>query len=867
MLITWTEPVSGAFVSGGTGLKPVCSQPGTYILNITNLDNGCYDQTQVTVLQDIAPPPADAGLANVLTCSVQTLTLGSATNPTGNNHTFAWTTANGHFVSGQNAASPVVDKPGAYHLLVTNLTNGCTAVDSVSIDQNIVAPAAWAGPGFELNCISKTYVLKATATSSPTIGYNWTTVGGHFTGSNLVLNPEVDAAGTYNLLVTDNANGCTAASSVVITQSADVPTADAGLPATLTCAITSVALNGAGSSSGPTISYNWTTTNGQILLGGTTLTPTVGAPGTYVLEVTNSANICTSVSQVIVDQNLVPPVADAGPVQTLTCQTTSLALSATGSSPLGGAVNFAWTGVSIVSGANTANPVVSQPGWYNVVVTSQLNGCTSADSTEVLADVNLPTAAIATPVVLTCLVKQATLDASAGTTTGPTITYSWSTTNGSFLTQTGLKAVVNKPGNYQLLVNNSATGCSATANVAALEDVAPPAVEAGPSQVISCTVPSLSLNGTGSAVGPNFTYQWTTSGTGKIESGATTLFPVVSAPGDYTLEVTNTTTGCKSSDVVKITPDQSYPVAVVAQPTVLTCANKFSLLDGSASSTGPNFPFSWSTLNGHFSQNQNTLSPSVDQPGTYTLLITNSTNGCTLATSVTVSQNIEPPVVDAGQGFELNCSVEKGPLTGTVVPSQVILNWTATGGSFVAPTDKLTTSVNKAATYKLTATRIDNGCTASDIVTVTEETNKPTGIAVDLTYPRCDGDVGKIVFTKVNGGIGPYQYSIDGGAHFFTEQEFNSIEPGGYQLLIVDAKGCEWAQPLDVPAPLVPTAGLDAEIKLELGDSIRLNVDIGNFPISLIDSVSWNPLKGLYFKSNKIIDRLRPCEAAGEHDL
>mgnify|MGYP000971955189 CR=1 FL=1 len=135
---------------------------------------------------------------------------------------------------------------------------------------------------------------------------------------------------------------------------------------------------------------------------------------------------------------------------------------------------------------------------------------------------------------------------------------------------------------------------------------------------------------------------------------------------------------------------------------------------------------------------------------------------------------------------------------------------------------------------------------------------RATGLDVDLTYPRCDGNVGKIVISKIQGGIGPFMYSIDGGDHFFTENEFKNIKPGVYQLLIVDSKGCEWMEPLDVPAPLQPTVTLEPEIKLELGDSLTLSANLGSFPIDLVDSIIWRPLTGLTFKSNKIIDMLHP---------
>ncbi|MEK7258094.1 MAG: hypothetical protein AAB316_25275, partial [Bacteroidota bacterium] len=71
---------------------------------------------------------------------------------------------------------------------------------------------------------------------------------------------------------------------------------------------------------------------GNIVSGATTLTPTIDAPGTYVLLVTDTTNGCTASDQATVeDFTALPTVAIAEP-ETLTCLAPNIMLDASNSS-------------------------------------------------------------------------------------------------------------------------------------------------------------------------------------------------------------------------------------------------------------------------------------------------------------------------------------------------------------------------------------------------------------------------------------------------------------------------------------------------------------------------------------------------------
>ncbi|MGI9530684.1 MAG: hypothetical protein ACR2MV_03395, partial [Lutimonas sp.] len=98
------------------------------------------------------------------------------------------------------------------------------------------------------------------------------------------------------------------------------------------------------------------------------------------------------------------PNADAGATAELNCLVTSLNLAGTSSTP---GATFAWTTTgtgNIVSGANTATPLVDGPGTYTLTVTDPGSGCIAIDTVIVtfLADTINPTASNPAPIDVQC---------------------------------------------------------------------------------------------------------------------------------------------------------------------------------------------------------------------------------------------------------------------------------------------------------------------------------------------------------------------------------------------------------------------------------------------------------------------------------
>ena len=90
------------------------------------------------------------------------------------------------------------------------MTNGCTATDFALVTRNVTPPNVSAGADMVLTCTT-TQINLAGSSSTAGATFAWVASnGGHIVSGSTTATPLVDAAGTYELTVTDPTNGCTA---------------------------------------------------------------------------------------------------------------------------------------------------------------------------------------------------------------------------------------------------------------------------------------------------------------------------------------------------------------------------------------------------------------------------------------------------------------------------------------------------------------------------------------------------------------------------------------------------------------------------------------------------------------------------------
>ncbi|MEQ1746820.1 MAG: PKD domain-containing protein, partial [Saprospiraceae bacterium] len=384
----WTAQNGGNIIAGANFQSAAANAPGTYILTVTNTTNGCTAADTVLVVPDLTPPVVAIDTPGIFNCAADTLNLSGSVNV--NTVQTTWLTTNGGAFSGDsNLLQIAALAPGTYILTALDTTNFCFGSDTVSVAIDTIPPVALAAPPGMITCQSPSIALSGNGSSQGQgLTYLWTTAGGNIVSGDTTLAPVVNAAGAYTLLVTNTANGCTADSTVLVTADADAIVAVANAPDTLTCTVLSVSLNANGSSPIPGLTFAWTTANGLLLGGTDTPTPTAGAPGTYLLLLTNPANGCTASDQAIVLQNTTPPNIAIAQPDTLTCANPTLVLTGQNNGP-SGSFAYLWTaagGGNILVGETTLSPTVNAAGTYTLAATDLVNGCTATVSAQVTVE-------------------------------------------------------------------------------------------------------------------------------------------------------------------------------------------------------------------------------------------------------------------------------------------------------------------------------------------------------------------------------------------------------------------------------------------------------------------------------------------------
>ena len=797
---SWSTVAPGGQLIGNTNsATATVGAPGTYRLLVTNPANGCTATDVVTVSEDKTLPTAQIAAPGLLTCTLGQITLNAAGSSAGANFSANWTaSAGGHLASGQNSLTPTVDSAGTYTLTINNLQNGCTATATVAVQKDAATPIAQIAPALELTCARPQIQLSGAGSSTgANFSTNWTTTDGQITANPTSLAPTVNAPGTYNLLITNTQNQCTATASLVVSENKAAPALSIAPPAILTCAAPLATLAALAQGQAQITGFQWQTSGGQFAGGQTTAAPTVNAPGTYTVSVVDPANGCSATASVLVAENKTAPALSIAPPAVITCANplVVLAATATGQAQV---TDFQWqtsgTG-NILTGQSTATPTVNAPGNYALTIVDPANGCTAEASVSVTQNAVFPAAEAGTAPVLTCQNPLATLAATADA--GPGITYFWTTTDGQITSgNTTLTPTVGAPGTYFLAVLNPNTGCTGTDAVVVSENKTAPMAEAGPTDTLNCGLSNLALTGAANSTSGSFSIIWTTAN-GQISSGANTLAPTVASPGIYLLQITDLANGCTTTDAVEILKDENAPLASAGAADTLTCDILQTTLAGAAS-TGAGISHSWTTNDGRIVGGQNSLMPTVDAPGTYLLTVANALNGCTNTSAVVIAEDTAPPSVEAGLPNTLTCEKTSLSLAATAAAAGANFSilWTTSGGHIASGGSTLAPVIDAAGTYVLTVENLKNGCQSTDFVEISIDTLRPAVAASAPQVLTCTQLSAPVNGTVSTPGNHVFSWTASSpGAHILSGQfDPNALvdEPGFYRLTVKNlTNGCQ----------------------------------------------------------------------------
>lgn len=391
----------------------------------------------------------------------------------------------------------------------------------------------------------------------------------------------------------------------------------------------------------------------------------------------------------------------------------------------------------------------SSGGSYSAVCTSYL-GCDSVVNFSLL--VLDPVAQILPTQNINCAVPPLVLQSSPS----PGIK-TWKLLTGEVV-GAGNSLAVTQARTYILVVTASAGGSNCTAvDTIVVTFNSPPTAAAAAAGILTCNQSSVQLDGASTT--PAALYTWS----GPDNFSSTEEDPVVTAPGNYVLTVTDPQTGCTTTASTVVLEDVVAPVIAPLGNLSFNCIIPFVELPCPPLSSG--YSCSWSgpglviSPAGQFQ--------AVDS-GFYQLVVTGP-NGCTSTAEVWVEADIQAPVITAyadtitclNPNTMVHCSVD--------IPGVPCLLFVTGNG------------------YLVTATAL-NGCTSTATVVVPVDVNVPLATATGDTL-RCDQpSVTLTCTTNVAGAL--FEWSGPGGFSS-TLQNPEVSQPGVYQVSVTDpGNGC-----------------------------------------------------------------------------
>ncbi len=831
----WTTD-DGILASPNGAANISAGSEGTYTLTVTNLENGCEGSTDIFVAESISTFVIEIEVPDRLNCDITETALSVA--PLGGaNIQYVWTTNDGNIVSGEDNVNPLVNQAGDYILTVTDTDNGCTAQSTIMVEQDGNVPVINVEPSAVLNCENEEVIINADGSSQGNeYILEWNVISGNIISGQNSLTPIVNEPGVYELIITNQDNNCVLSQEVTIVSDNEKPDIEILPYGRIDCDNPSVSLqcvyNGQGN-----VAYQWIGPNG---LASEQSTVEMNETGNISVEVTNLENGCSSILEVLVEGNENVPQVSISPPGQIDCLNSEITIQLDLPADAQNLI-FSWnsTDGQINGAEDQSEIIVTSEGTYEVTVTDIISNCEVVLFTSVENLSAVPALDFIIPDTITCTNPKSVINTQ---TDQNGLIYVWETTNGVITSETnGEDVVVGTAGSYTLTVRDPSNNCENKITVEVFEDVELPDVDLQPALELTCLIMEQSLSADGSSIGPEFLYQWTTQA-GQILSGESSLFPLISAPGYYALQITNTENNCVQTDSILITENTVQPLAQISTPTALDCVNEVVSINSDLL-TSPTLVMEWTTVGGNILSDPSEPSITVDAPGFYELEIFDTTNGCDNTLSATVEQNILQPALALSSGFTITCDIQDGMLIAEPLDAGTQLTWLNPQNEIISTEPGIT--VNESGIYTAIAFSTENGCETIQTVEVLRNENIPSELIAEINPPLCFGDQASITLIDVDGGEAPYLYSTDGGQTYGDLQVLENLPAGSvHEILVQDSNGCELLAEYIIPEVIDIDATLPPLVELNLGDSYDIQVQT-NFNTSDIETIIWTPTTGL----------------------
>ncbi len=721
-------PFTYAWNTGATGALLNNIAAGTYTVTATDAA-GCTEALTIT-LTEPTPVVATTNIDVPISCNGaadgELTALGSGGTP---GYTFLWSTT---------ATTATITNLGAgtYTVTVTD-NNGCTSTDVRILNEPTPVDISIASQT-NVSCIGGndgTITANAATGGTPGYTYLWSNGGTTLTINNLV-------AGTYTVTATD-INGCTDTAQATITEPATGVSISINSVTNVDCNGNSTGSITANAATGGASPYTYLWSNG-----GTNLTNSNLAAGTYTITVTD-ANGCTDTASAT--------ITEPSPLNVFTNKTDETCSGAAdgsiNSTIAGGTApyTFLWS-----NGATTQNVSGLAAGTYTITVTD-VNGCTTTDSRVINSGVTITLTMSANDAACAGSNSGSALVSPAGGATP--YTYLWSN-SGTTDSIGGLA-----PGTYVVTITDN-NGCEAIdsatvgqgigiqVSVSVVQD---PLCAGGMSG-------SIAVTDSNASVPTSTSYLWNTGSTLNILFGL--------SAGTYTVTLTDNNTGCQDVEQVTLT-DPPALVATMIDSIQPSCNNNDGELEVEGTGGTPPYSYLWNT-------GATTATITGLAAGTYTVTITDD-NNCT----ATAQSTLVAPAGFTANGVMLagdTCGNSTGVASVNMIGGTLPFNFSWDGGQLTQTITGLA-----AGTYTVTVTDND-ACTDTAEVTVIDTcacTLVATGVVVNNV--NCFGGSDGTATVQTTGGIAPFTYAWSNGN---TTDTASNLPVGSYTVTVTAADGC-----------------------------------------------------------------------------
>jgi gliding motility-associated-like protein len=634
-IIQWSS-TNGNIISPSNQEQVDVDAAGIYQIILEDPATGCTNSASIEVFIDTIKPIVTLAFPDTLDCSTNQVRLEAIVTGTLNFNAI-WQDENGIPIAPFDSLNASVSDTGRYFIIVNDWRNGCITSDSTEVFQNLNNPTIRISTTDSLSCQNDSILL--------TTSFPGNTADFSFQWQNLqsgILNITSDSLkigepGTYVVLITNNQTGCLGTDTIQINSTNDVPRFPVLPYFDITCSdpISNLGLLTFGTNRN--LSFQWSTSNGNIISGDTTAFIQTDQPGSYSISVFDLDNACSWDTTIVVANDFAIAPFDLNITDTLDCQTIQVQVDILDQGfPVGTLFELKDLNGAILQTIDTNFFQVSTPGNFILVSIHPQTGCRDTISFQIIEISNLPQFDLSSNDSINCSGAGASINLNLTNPSG-NYQFTWQGPAGSNISQTASGAIVDLPGYYLLNVVDLDNGCSDTSGIQIFADTLGPSIEFGFFDSITCAEPIV-LVSLSNFDNINQTASWSTQN-GNILNILPNGSVEIDQRGNYTIELTDNQTGCSSTRNFFIGLNTTPPVVTITPADSLDCLTTQLQLDATGSSTGTRFAYDWDTPNGNFVSGTSSLSPLIDQPGFYILTITNIFNGCVNSDTVEIAES------------------------------------------------------------------------------------------------------------------------------------------------------------------------------------------------------------------------------------